>query len=284
VPSRFAVRVVTDTRGLATRRAIAKVGSAVVFLQRQDFHLYEFTGTETGFKKLSTNINLPSLLNTYRLDDISMVWHNELFRMAYNDIRDGQNYATREVIFPTDDFRQDGSPKWSETKGANIDCYEIMDDEVDKGELITGRSDTGEVSIHNTSKDWGSTAIEFWVKTKAQINKLGYNTEFLNCNVNGSPHNMTLEMRYYTDSRDSVRETEILDQRGVVLRSGIGGRTTVSAQARYNDYIQLKTGYNMGESLSLEFYDNTVGKDVEIYEVYVETIERGRKISKVTGG
>lgn len=284
VPSTFAVKTIFDDRGLATKRALCKVSSGIVLLCEQDKRWYEFTGSQTGWRDISRNLRFPDRINVARIDQISTVWHNNLFRVSYPDIRDGGIKPERELIFPTDEVREDTQPKWSNTKGANIDSYDIMNQQGDGNTLITGRSDTGKIMRHGSNTNWDETAIPVHIRTKDHIGALGYNTEFKDINISGKSNSVDLTLKYYLDSRDETHGSDTIDQSGETSTSPFGLAAGVIQQARFNDYLHLGTGYNIGETLAIDITNETLNSNMHIYEMYIRERRLHRKRSKVVGG
>ena len=289
VPSRFVVRTVFDDRGLATKRGIVFTNTTIVLLCEQDKEWYAFNGTETGWKKLSEKLNFANLVNTSRMDLVSAIWHDDIFRCSYPDIRDGGYQANREIIHPTDEQREDGQPKWSETKGANIASYAILDRQDDNNILITGRSDTGKTMRHGriyhdiASMNWDELEMEVIVRTSDQLEQVGVNHEFIDANLSGGVHDGTIETRYYLDSRNETRSSTTIDQDGEDSASAFGQALGVPQQVRYNDYFTFAMGYNIGVTMALEFYDKNLDTHFELYEVNVQTRPLHRKRGKGIG-
>lgn len=289
IPSRFIVRTVFDDRGLATKKGLCFVNTAIILLSEQDKEWYEFNGTETGWKLISKNHRFAPVLNTARIDDVSCFWYDDVFRCSYPDIRDGGIKPEREVLFPTDETREDGQPKWSTSKGANIDSYAVMNRQGDANILLTGRSDTGKVMRHGkqnedlASRNWDEQPMPLLVRTLDQIEKLGFNTEFVDANVSGGVEDGTIGVRAYLDSRNETRYNGTIDTDGEDSASAFGQAQGVPQQVRYNDYFAFGMGVNIGETLALEFFDEKLDTRFDLYEINVKTRPLHRKRGKGIG-
>jgi hypothetical protein len=160
----------------------------------------------------------------------------------------------------------------------------VLNAEQDTNILICGRSDIGSIMKFDGTPNWNTTAMTVRVRTMDQVGKLGCNTEFYEMYISGKINPGSVDLRYYIDGQASTYDAEYIDQTGVTKKSGIGDLLNVADQVRFNDYIHTKYGFNVGETLGIEIFDDDLNRKFEIYEILVNTIDRGRKISKVVGG
>ena len=115
--STFELRRITDKYGLAAKRGIYPVGSGFVFLNEFDKELYFFGGSENSIQPLTEDtIRLREILDIVQIENVDMTVHDGIFRFAFKH-KDDDIYQDRELIYPINDPRTDGLPKWSMSKG-----------------------------------------------------------------------------------------------------------------------------------------------------------------------
>lgn len=273
--------------GLLAQRGLCKVGSALVFVAQQDKELYEFNGT-WNIKLVSgetTNLILSDRLDLTQTDNIVCIWDriNNLFRLSYKGIETDETYNNYEAIAPTDELGRDGKWKWSSTYGARISCYSMWDRQGDHT-LITGRSDTGKLMYHNRGSDWDEIGMDFIVRTDDLVPKGtdGFNKQFGSVFLKGVPSVGTIAMRTYLNSRltgEGTRTSQTIADTGEATS---GTFIPLRAQADFNNWIPLISP-NYGESISLEFFDNTVGKEISLELVMITFMVRSRAKTKLVG-
>ena len=62
------------------------------------------------------------------------------------------------------------------------------------------------------------------------------------------------------------------------------GQIKISTQDSFNNWIPTLTGYDLGESISVEIFDNTKDKDIEIEDIIVDYEVRDEIRSSIVGG
>ncbi len=273
--------------GLLAQRAVARVGSAIVFVSQQDKQIYEYGGSWkiTPLTGIKMNYDFSSLIDYTQTDVMCCIWDriNSLFRVSYKAIEVDENYANYELIAPTDDIGKDKQWKWTNTYGARISCYSMWDRQGD-ATLVTGRSDTGAIMYHNRGSDWDVEPMETILRTDDITGKDGWNTLFQNIFLKGTPSNGTITMRSYLNSRmtgESTRSSQTFDDTGE-SETAIG-EIEFRTQVDFNDYNPLLTGYNYGERIAFEFYDNTKGKEVELEFIIIEYMVKSKVKNKLVG-
>lgn len=272
-PSTFAARLVTDKYGLAAKRGITKVLSALAFVNEFDKEVYSFGGTETSIKLLSREVEFSKLADHTKIENICCVEHKNLFRLSYQPSYAASDslYNSDEICYPTQEINSRKQPKWCISHGANIGCYSVWDRQGDKNELVTGRSDTGLLMYHYRGHNWDNTAMEIRIRTKDKVYFEGRNCRFNYFIIDGSPQqDKTITLRWYLNSRlygytKVGSNTTLLD----------GEEQTIAAmnfttQARFNKRIVPSIVYAKSNSLSLEVEDSTLNADFELYSIIVD--------------
>lgn len=143
-PTSFEIHEVVPWLGCAARFSIQNVETGLIFLG-SDFEFYSFQGFIYSLKILTFDLavagdltkNLLAIINKDRMTQVRSVYHQKIYRCAFNS-NDSQNiYNDMEFCFNTineTDFL---------TRGNNVGCYMKYDRTPDKQELLTGRSDIG---------------------------------------------------------------------------------------------------------------------------------------------
>lgn len=281
--STYRVEVVCPYMGLLAQKGACVVNGVIVFVSQQDKEVYEFN-TSPVPRQLSGDTFYFSFLeeaDPTKYDDIDCVWdrRNNLFRLTYNNKAVDEAHQTNEVCFPSDDIGSDGQPKWFDTYGASISCYCMADRQGDN-ELITGRSDTGVLMYHNRSQNWDNSAMECILRTDNIPGKEGFNTQFDSIFIKGTPSNGTITLRTYLNDRHSTRTSQSISDLGE--RRTVGS-LSMSEQDTFNNWSPLLTGYNFGETLKIEFYDNTLNKPLELEKIILDVTVRDEVMSELVG-
>ncbi|GAG24917.1 unnamed protein product, partial [marine sediment metagenome] len=149
---------ITDRFGLASKRAFLPLGGGIIFLNQDDKELHFFGGTESSIQPLTENtIRLREVMDQTQdsIDNCCMTIHKNLFRFAFQH-RDTNTFDGNdsELVYPVNDPRPDGLPKWSLIRGSNVLSYTRWTNWGDNNELTTGRSDLGKMMYHDRGNDF----------------------------------------------------------------------------------------------------------------------------------
>ena len=268
-PSTFQVRRVTDKYGLASKRGICAVGSGFVFLNEFDKELYFFSGSEQSIRSLTEKeIRLREILNLTEdaLKNVCMTVHNGLFRFAFQYVDSFYDYNNCELVYPIAEPQESGLPHWSLIEGTNVLSYSVWNEQGDKNELVSGRSDVGKLMYHNRGVDFDNNAIETQVRTGEVIASEDMVGRFNGFFIKGKPGsaNKTVTFRYFLNGRFSDRGEHNLSTKGETRTIG-----TVILQMSnlFNDRIRPFVNYSRGNSISFELYDFQNGTDLELYSI-----------------
>lgn len=285
--STYRADVVLPEVGLLAQNALAVVNRAILFATQQDRQIASFDGTQARYLTGELfNFDFSSEIDPSqnKTDGMCAVWDrkNNLFRMSYKGVTADENYNNYEAILPTDDIGADSKPKWTTTYGARIASYSMWDREGDYV-LVSGRSDTGRLMYHNRGFNWDNEPMVVRLRTDNVVPKDGYNTKFNSVFIKGTPSEGTVTLRTYLNERltyvgtiesvsvDDTGETETLES------------LSYKTQAKFNYYIPLLTGYNFGESMAFEIYDNTLDKQIELDWLVVDYTTRAPVRNKLVG-
>lgn len=280
--STFELRKLTDKYGLAAKRGIYPVAGGFVFLNEFDKELYFFGGTESSIQPLTEdNIRLREILDIVQIENCDMTVHDGLFRFAFKH-KDDSIYQDRELIYPINDPRPDGQPKWSMSKGSKIACYALLQQQGDENILMSGRSDTGKVMYHNRSHDFDGSAIETIVRTAEVTAGEGKDVRFKGFYVKGKPGSTqkTIEFRYYLNGRHSTSYQHDVDTKGEIRAVGT---LQLSTQSLFNNRIIPMHAYSKGSSISFSIIDNNKATDIEINSIALTTQERSKIRNQLVG-
>lgn len=281
-PSTFELRKITEKYGLATKRGIYPVGSGFVFLNEFDKELYFFGGTEGSIGPLTEDtIRLRNILDTVQIDNLDMTVHDGIFRMAFKH-KDDSIYQDRELVYPINDPRPDGIPKWSMIKGSKVACYCLLQQQGDENLLMTGRSDTGKAMYHNRSHDWDGSAIETRFRTAEIVASESNQVRFKGFYIKGKPGSTqkTIEFRYFLDGRFSTSYQHNLDTKGETRAIGT---ILLSTQALFNNRVIPMHAYSKGTSISFSIVDANKATDIEIYSIGFDVMKRAKIKNSLVG-
>jgi len=267
--SQFQVRLVTNKYGLASKKTIYPASGGFVFLDEYTKELCFFGGTEASITSLTErDIKLREIIDDTptSVERFDMTVHNGLFRFAFNHIDADLDYNTHELIYVLDEPRSDNLPRWSLIKGSNVECYSVWNQQGDKEELITGRSDCGKVMHHNQGRDFDEVAIETKVRFAEITTSEDKVVRFKDFFVKAKPGSANLKstFNYYLNGRISNRGTDNLNMEG---ETRTVGTIKLQQSVLFNDRIVPLTEYTRGNSISFEIEDNNVGTDMEIYSI-----------------
>ena len=272
--------------GLLAQKALCMVGSAIVLVCQQDKEIYQFNGTPImkclSSKMFDNENGFKDMLDLIKTDDIVCILDtvNNLFRLSYKNIENDTAYNNHEVIFPTNEANPDGSPKWSESKGAKVSCYSLWDRQGDHT-LVTGRIDIGRVEYHNRGNDWDGEAMECIIATDDIIVQDGMNQQFDSIFIRGTPSNGTVTLNTYLNARHSSYSSSSVSDLGE--RESLGD-LSLSTQYAFNNWIPLPSNQQIGESICVEIVSNTKGKHVELDDMVIDCTERDDIQTSLVGG
>jgi hypothetical protein len=282
----YDVDVVIPNMGLLAQRALCMVGSAIVLVCQQDKEIYQFNGTPImkclSSKMLGNEHGFSDMLDIVHTDDIVCIWDmiNSLFRLSYKNIETDTAFMNHEVIFPTNEANEDGSPKWSETKGARVFFYSLWDRQGDHT-LVTSRSDLGYLEYHNRGSDWDEMPMECIIATDDIIPKDGVNQQFDSLMIRGLPSKDTIQVNTYLNSRHSSYSSTDMSDLGE--RQTLGS-LSMSTQSVFNNWLPIPSNQNIGESICVEVYTNEKGKHIELDDLVIDYTERDDVQSALVGG
>lgn len=280
--STFQFRQITDKYGLADKRAIYPVGSGFVFMNEYDKELYFIQDTESSITPLTeVDIRLRSIIDHTKIDRVCMTVHDGLFRCAFKH-REDNIYPDTEIIYALNNLGQNGSPRWSMSRGAKINCYSTWQQQGDRNELVTGRSDTGKLMYHNRTKTFDGNAINTVMRTGEIVANEDMVVEFYDFIVKGKPEMSEDEIffRYFLNGRYSDRGEEKIDFSGEYFTKGT---MKFSKQALFNDRIVPYHAYSMGNSISFEIEEVNTNMDMEIHSIAFKAVEKYKIRNNLVG-
>lgn len=280
--STFQFRQITDKYGLASKRGIHPVGSGFIFLNEFDNELYFFGGTEASIRPLTEDeIRLRDIIDKTQIGNAVMTVHQGLFRFAFKHT-DDSIYQDRELIYPINEPSQNGLPKWSMTKGAKILSYSLWNQQGDRDELVTGRSDLGRLVYHNRGRNFDELAMEVIVRTKEIVASEDKVMRFNGFMIKGHPGlvNKTITFEYFLNERFSIGGSADLSVEGE--RRSLASMS-IPTQALFNDRIIPLHARSLGNSISFKLSDSTLNSDIEIYSIAFTAKERYKIRNQLVG-
>jgi len=278
--STYSCEYVIPNMGVCGQRAVGLIGSSIIFVCEQDKEIYEFTGTPTP-RQLSIWLKFAKRLDNYHASDIVCGWDmkNKLCRISFNYIDSADIGNNHEIIFPLDEFNSNGQPKWSMTKGARISCYSNWNRQNDN-EFVTGRSDLGYLMYHNRGFNWDDASIECILRTDDISPFPGSNCHFNSLFIRGERSNGTVTIRTYLNTRHTGSASQDITDVG---EQQTLGAISLSTQYNFNNYIPFLTGYDIGESMAFEVYDNTAQKSIVLEDLIIDYTRRDRVLNDLIG-
>jgi len=276
---------VVPNKGLIAQKAVCKVRNALVFVCQQDREIYQFGGNEYSLEILTpTRYPFSDKVDSTSTDTMCCIedTRNKFFRLSYKNKEADVVVNNHEVGFYTAETGSDGKPKWFETKGARIGCYSMWDRQGDFT-LVTGCSDVGRLMYHNRSSNWDDEPMVCKLRLDKFIPKDGYNAQFDGIFIKGSPSSGTFTLRTYLNERletNSTSSSQTIDDKGETTAIG---SINLPTQERFYNYIPLLTGYNYGENIGIEIYDNTADKEIMIEEIVVYYTVRSKMANNLIG-
>jgi hypothetical protein len=278
--TQFEFRRVTGEYGLASKRALYPVGGGIVFLNEYDKELYFFGGTESSIKPLTEQtIQLRDIMDLTQdsIDNTTMTVHKGYFRFAFQHVEDtGIDANGSELVYPINDLRSDGIPKWSLIRGTRVSSYSRWTKYGDKNELVTGRSDVGKLMYHDRGRDFDGEKVETKVRTGEVVASEDKRVEFKGFWISGKPgsHTLPVTFRYYLNGRFPNHS----GAHGIIPAGETRtlGTMTINQSDLFNDRIVPFVDKSRGNSISFEFEDNNLGTDVELYSIAFKVKSRGK--------
>lgn len=268
-PTTFQIRLVTDKYGLQNKRAIYPVASGFVFQNSYDKELFFFGGSEASIIPLTeSEIKLRTLQDQTvdSLENSCMTVHDGLFRFAFQPFDSNLDYNTAELVYPIGEPQASGLPKWSYIEGTQVNCYSVWNQQGDRQELLTGRSDVGKIMYHNRGHDFDGNAIDCQLRSGDIILSENMVCTIDEFHIRGETSNSvkTVNFRYYMDGRTSQYGNHPLSMKGEVRTMG---SVLISKSILFNERIIPFDSENEGNSITLEFVDNQNGTDINLYSV-----------------
>ena len=286
-PSEFTVNQIVTNLGLAARRSLVKVESALIGFM-SDYELHEFNGTQQT-KLLTYDValygdltkDLNPIVNVSRLDQICAAYHNYIYRMAFcamdsSTIRNDMEYC-RSSINEIDFF----------TRGNSVSAYCVYDRPPDRKELITGRSDTGRLMRQYQGLNWDNDAAGATMSIKTQTKFYG-SPEPQNFRVRRYWGNFgvlgarNLPIKMFIDARNANSDStsdELITQ----------GETKSMAMIRINSQLAITSrqiprhNNSKCQNFSLMIDQNLSDIDLEFSSFNVEVIQKNIKRSQKVG-
>lgn len=286
-PSEFSVSQIITNRGLAARRSLVKVESALVGLM-SDYELHEFTGVQQTklltydvalFGDLTKDLN--PIVNTFRLDQVCATYHNYIYRMAFcaidsSTITNDMEYC-RSSINETDFF----------TRGNNVASYCVYDRPPDQKQLMTGRSDTTRVMRQYQGLNWDNEATGAYMAILTQ-------TKFY-----GSPDPRNLRVRKYWGNFGVLGARNLNIQMFIDARNATSDATTdelvtqgetkafmamrLNSQSAITSRQIPRHGNSKCQNFSLKIEENYPDIDLELSSFNIEVISKSLKRSQKVG-
>lgn len=290
-PSEFVVSEISTNLGLAARRSLVKVESALVGFM-SDYELHEFNGTQQT-KLLSYDVALSGDLtkdlnpivnftSTARLDQICAIYHNFLYRMSFVEHTDSSSTQNKmEYCFSTinqvDFF----------TRGNNVSCYLAYNRPPDPKTLITGRSDAGYLMKQYNGLNWDNQATSPVMSILTQTKFYGLDEPrnirvrryWANFGVLGAAN---LPIRMFIDTRNATSDStqdELITSGEYNSLAGIriNKQTAITSRQipRHNNSKCLNFSFKIEETLN--------NRDTQFSSLYAEIITKNVKRNQRVG-
>lgn len=275
-PSSFALIRVSDRFGLASKRAWFPWRGGIIFLNENDKELYFFGGTESSITPLTEDdIRLREILDTTEdeINKICMTIHENLFRMSFKYTGGELDGNICELVFPINELRADGKPKWSLLKGTNVYSYTQMNKYSENNYLLTGRSDIGKVMYHNRGHNFDNLPIETVMRTAEIVasdeNVMVFGDFFIKGKPDSNSH--PIDFRYFINGRTGDYASTPVIPKGETRTAGL---ITIQKSDLFNDRIVPEVLYRRGNSIAFEIYDNTLDTNLELYSIAFSATDR----------
>lgn len=289
-PSTFSLREVVPNLGLASRRGIAVTPTAIFFLG-SDFEVYQFQGTLGSLKLMTFNIalggdlskDLNEIINKDRLSQVSACYHNYLFRMSFVETGETQNKL--EYIFNTTNETD------SFTRGNNVSCYIVYDKSIDKGKLVTGRSDgVGRLMHQYRGLNWDNQASSPTMPVKlmsafvrgAKDKLANFRCKHLwaDLQVLGA---LGIPVDYYLDTRLAKSTSKTVTLSAANEQKNLTNFIRTNNQTSTTSRETLHFNYAMGQSIAFAIDQNLNNQDISLSSFFIDVVEGSRKRSRYIG-
>ena len=282
-PSTFSVREIHANLGLGATHALCAVEASIVFMG-SDFELYSFDGSLASIRCISLELNFRDMINPLKAERVVCGYHNDLLRVSFEPFSQESTtvFNSDELITNVKDFGQNGQPKWGHARGTNVSCYSVWNRFGDRNELVTGRSDnTGCLMFHGRTNNFDGQAIEIQARTRDIVASLDTNVRIPTIYVNGKTNGEnTIVVRSYLDTRNSEYSTNDISQEGEVYTLGF---IRIAQQAAFNERMQLDIDKSKGQMISIEIWNNTLDRDIQIYSFSVGIRKSAKKLKATIG-
>ena len=285
-PSEFTVVEVHPFRGIAARRSMQNVESAIIFLG-DDYEFYSFGGTIESTKLLTYDLaiagdltkDLNQIINKDRMAQVASTYHNFLYRCAFTETGETQNNL--EYIFVTTNETD------TITRGNNVSCYMKWDRNPDKNELITGRSDIGRLMHQYRGLNWDNQATSPTMPIRIQTKFIGggiqnqrFKRAWVNSEVLGAE---PIRIRYYLDTRnavsDSVNDEWVIQGETKSMTNNI----RINSQLAVTSRVNLRHNAAKGQSISFEINQDRADVDFSFSSIDLEVVTKNIKRNQRVG-
>ena len=286
-PSEFVVRLVVPNVGCVSRGSVstATITNSIYFFA-SNLEFVNFDGV--NIKILSYNIamggdftkNLNPVINLNKLSDMDSVFHDNLYRCTFTET--GHTYNNMEYCFDstneTDFF----------TRGNNVGCYISYDRTPDKGQLITGRSDTGLLMYQNRGLNWDNQATSPTMPIKLRTKFVGdekpsnlrFKYAWCDAEVLGAE---PIVINYLIDSRSAASDSRS-EQFAIYGESkNLTNFIKISSQTDISDRQVLKHSGSKGQNIQFYIDQDKNNLDFGFSNIHVLAIRKNVKRSYKVG-
>ena len=261
--------------GTRARRSVIRARNFVTFLNSKDNEWYVTGGTLDSTKIMSYELHFKELVNPNKVDETVATFHDDIFRASY--IKTGQATLNSEVMYSFDE------EKWcGQTEDRRVSVYCPWNGDGDQNELITLRSDIGVVMKNDVGFNFDDQAI------RARLVTADYEVDELRDGVfeyvyiDAVPSgNYSLPIKYLLDARIGLEGVENINMRGDVVNLGL---ITIQNQLIFVTKAFPKIGKNRGRMIRFEIDDQTLGRDIQLFNLFAVYHLTNRKFSKTIVG
>lgn len=284
-PETFNVREISGVPGSPCRHSAINTEQGQIIYLDQDYEFRSFNGVTSTI--LSYNLafggdftkNLGAIINKNRVDQCVATFHNHLYRCSFCEA--GETVNKMEYIFNTINLT-DGF-----TRGNNVSSYCVWDKYPDKGELITGRSDTGLVMYQYRGLNWDNNsanpAMPYKLKS-AFVSSAIRNTRFRNfwgiLNVLGAD-DIGVISQVDTRLADSDESTTNIKSQGET--KGMTNLLRINNQSSITSRGNIPWSNGRGQNISLALDGNANNMDISVTSFVVEAIIKHKKRNRHVG-
>lgn len=288
-PSEFQVNETHPSLGLAARRSLVYVESALVGFM-SDYELHEFNGTQQA-KLLTYDValngdltkDLNPIVNTTRLDQICATYFDFTYRMAFTGMDQTSNPTLNMMEYCINMVNQVDYF----TRGNNVSAYCVFDRPPDTKTLLTGRSDAGYLMKQFNGLNWDNNAATPTMLIKLQTKFFGLN----------SPHNIRIRrywgnfgvlgalnigIRLFLDGRNATTDStqdELITQGETksFMAIRLNSQTAITSRQipRHNN--------SKGQNFSLMISEEINNRDLQFSSFFAEIITKNVKRNQRVG-